>query len=146
MIHFAQAIPDRRKRKTMHEEKSFPTPLAVVADIHGNRWALEAVLQDINRRGIQQIVNLGDHLTGPLAPAGTADFLIERGMLSICGNDDRVLFAPREELSSSPRYTREQLTPAHLNWLRALPATAVIADEVFVCHGDLFDSASLLEQ
>jgi len=57
----------------MREEKSFPTPLAVVADIHGNRWALEAVLQDINRRSIQQIVNLGDHLTGPLDPAGTAN-------------------------------------------------------------------------
>jgi len=65
--------------------------LAVIADIHGNRWALEAVLQDIDRRGIPQTVNLGDHLTGPLDPAGTADLLIERDMLSMCGNDDRVL-------------------------------------------------------
>src|SRR6266404_3292684 len=116
----------------MSEKKVFQYSLAVIADIHGNRWALEAVMQDIDRRGIQQFVNLGDHLTGPLDPAGTADFLIERDMLNICGNDDRVLFAPLEELSSSQRYTREQLTPAHLNWLRALPATAVIADEVFV--------------
>jgi predicted phosphodiesterase len=48
------------------ETKVFRHSLAVIADIHGNRWALEAVLQDIDRRGIQQIVNLGDHLTGPL--------------------------------------------------------------------------------
>ncbi len=120
--------------------------LAVIADIHGNRWALEAVLQDIDRRGIQQTVNLGDHLTGPLDPAGTADLLIERDMLSICGNDDRVLFAPVEELSASQRYTRDQLTEAHMNWLRSLLATAVVADELFVCHGDLFDSPYLLEQ
>ena len=63
----------------MSETKTFHTSLVVIADIHGNRWALEAVLQDIDRRGIQQIVNLGDHLTGPLDPAGTADLLIARG-------------------------------------------------------------------
>jgi predicted phosphodiesterase len=127
-------------------ETIFQPSLAIIADIHGNRWALEAVLHDIDRRGIQQIVNLGDHLTGPLDPAGTADLLIERGMLSVCGNDDRVLFSPAEELSSTQRYTRDQLTEAHLNWLRTFPATAVVADELFVCHGDLFDSPYLLEQ
>ena len=94
----------------MSETQVFQLSLAVIADIHGNRWALEAVLQDIDRRGIQQIVNLGDHLTGPLDPAGTADLLIERDMLSICGNDDRVLFSAAEELSSSQRYTQEHLT------------------------------------
>jgi len=130
----------------MSREKTFQPSLAVIADVHGNRWALEAVLQDIDRRGIQQIVNLGDHVTGPLDPAGTADFLIERSMLSVCGNDDRVLFSPREELSSSQMYTLQQLSPAHLNWLRTLPATAVVADELFICHGDLFDSSYLLEQ
>src|SRR2546421_12077883 len=115
----------------MSETKTFHTSLAVIADIHGNRWALEAVSQDIDRRGIEQIVNLGDHLTGPLDPAGTADLLNTRNMLSICGNDDRVLFTPDEEFSSSQRYTREQLTPAHLQWLRALPETAVVADSLF---------------
>jgi predicted phosphodiesterase len=138
--------PSIGKGRSMNGNKFFQISLAVIADIHGNRWALEAVLQDIDRRGIQQIVNLGDHLTGPLDPAGTADLLIERGMLSVCGNDDRVLFSPWQELSSSQRYTREQLTPAHLNWLRTLPATAVVADELFVCHGDLFDAPYLLEQ
>jgi diadenosine tetraphosphatase ApaH/serine/threonine PP2A family protein phosphatase len=67
-------------------------------------------------------------------------------MLSICGNDDRVLFSPWEELSSSQRYNQEHLTEVHLNWLRALPATAVVADELFACHGDLFDAPYLLEQ
>lgn len=126
-------------------EKAF-SHFAIIADIHGNRWALEAVLQDIDRRGIQQIVNLGDHLTGPLDPAGTANLLIARDMLSIYGNDDRALFSPLEELSASQRYTREQLTTAQLNWLSNLPTTLVVTDEVFACHGDLFDSPYLLEQ
>jgi predicted phosphodiesterase len=130
----------------MSETQGFHPAFAVIADIHGNRWALEAVLQDIDRRSIQQIVNLGDHLTGPLDPAGTANLLIERGMLNICGNDDRVLFSPAEELSSSQRYTHAQLTPAHLKWLRALSATMVVADDLFVCHGDGFDVPYVLEQ
>ena len=130
----------------MSEPGVFQYSLAVIADIHGNRWALEAVLQDIERRGIQQIVNLGDNLTGPLDPAGTADMLIERGIAGVCGNDDRVLFAPGREPSSSQRYTLEQLAPHHLDWLRSLPATMVVAGELFVCHGDLFDAPYLLEQ
>ena len=31
----------------MSETKTFHTSLAVIADIHGNRWALEAVLQEL---------------------------------------------------------------------------------------------------
>src|SRR5215469_5538386 len=145
MVHCSENLA-LRKERTTSEMETFQTPLAVIADIHGNRWALEAVLQDIDRKGIQQIVNLGDHLTGPLDPAGTADLLIERDMLSICGNDDRVLFSPAAELSSSQRYTLEQLTEAHLNWLRTLPATVEVSDELYVCHGDLFDAPYLLEQ
>ena len=119
---------------------------AIIADIHGNRWALEAVFQDIERKGISQIINLGDHLTGPLDPVGTADLLIGRDMVSICGNDDRELFLPWEKRSLSQKFTHERLAPAHLAWLRALPDTTVVADELFICHGDLFDSPYLLEQ
>ncbi len=130
----------------MNTATNLSTPFAVIADIHGNRRALEAVLQDIDRRGIQQIINLGDHLTGPLDPVATADLIIGRNMLNICGNDDRELFSPDEKLSLSQRYTRDRLSPAHLDWVRSLPDTAVFADEVFACHGDLFDSTYLLEQ
>ena len=37
-------------------------PTAVLSDIHGNRWALEAVIEDIENKGIKNIVNLGDSL------------------------------------------------------------------------------------
>ena len=43
-----------------------PQTFAVLSDIHGNRWVLEAVLDDIRRRGIRDLVNLGDCLYGPL--------------------------------------------------------------------------------
>jgi predicted phosphodiesterase len=119
---------------------------AVIADIHGNRWALEAVLRDIEERDVSQIINLGDHLTGPLDPAGTAELLIEQDMLSICGNDDRVLFAPARSLTPTQCSTRAQLSPAHLAWLFALPTTAVVAQDIRACHGDLFNEPYLLER
>jgi diadenosine tetraphosphatase ApaH/serine/threonine PP2A family protein phosphatase len=125
-----------------------PSPLtfAAIADVHGNCWALDAVLADVDRRGVTQLVNLGDCLTGPLDPASTADLLMSRGMPGVCGNDDRGLFAPAEELSPAQIFTRERLTPAHLEWLRTLPDTTVFADAVFLCHGDLFDAPYLLEE
>lgn len=130
----------------MNNKSSSSYSLAVIADIHGNRWALEAVLQDIDRRGIQQIVNLGDHLTSQLDPVGTANLLLEREMVNIYGNDDRELFGPEEKLSPAQAYTRKLLAPAHIDWLHSLPTTSVIMDEIFACHGDLFDAPYLLEQ
>lgn len=120
--------------------------IAVLSDIHGNRWALEAVLRDIDQRGVQRIINLGDHLTGPLDPSGTADILLAREMLSICGNDDRALFSPRDALSPSQRFTRDQLSERQMEWLRVLPDTAIVSDDIFACHGDLFAAPYLLEQ
>ena len=49
--------------------------LALVSDIHGNLAALEAVIADLESRHIDQVVNLGDTLSGPLLPAETAQRL-----------------------------------------------------------------------
>ena len=41
--------------------------IAVIADIHGNILALEAVIADLARRGgADVVVNLGDLVSGPL--------------------------------------------------------------------------------
>jgi len=51
--------------------------IAVVSDIHGNLPALEAVVCDFTRRGVDAVVNLGDNVSGPLLPLETAQFLME---------------------------------------------------------------------
>jgi predicted phosphodiesterase len=51
--------------------------IAAISDIHGNLGALDAVLADIGRRGVDVTVNLGDILSGALEPSATADRLIE---------------------------------------------------------------------
>ena len=112
-------------------------PLAVLSDIHGNRWALEAVLEDIRRRGITDMVNLGDCLYGPLDPAGTAGILMELGMPTVRGNEDRILLDDpgRHPCSPSLPFVKKALKPEHLHWLNALPLTAVVHEDFLLCHG-----------
>jgi len=54
------------------------TSIALIADIHGNLPAIEAVAADIAARGISRVVNLGDHVSGPLWPRETIDFLMRQ--------------------------------------------------------------------
>jgi len=108
---------------------------AAIADIHGNLLALEAVLADIARRGISEIVNLGDLVSGPLWPGKTADRLIGLHMPSIAGNHERQLLTlPREAMGPSDRYTIDQLSPAQLAYLSTLPKT-LIYQGALLCHG-----------
>jgi predicted phosphodiesterase len=112
------------------------TLFAVIADIHGNADALAAVLDDIDRLGIRTILNLGDHLSGPLAAAETADMLMRREMTSIRGNHDRWLLEQEPaQMGPSDRAAFEELSERHLDWLRGLPATSRPAVDVFLCHG-----------
>ncbi|HEX5502690.1 MAG TPA: metallophosphoesterase family protein [Thermomicrobiales bacterium] len=106
---------------------------ALLADIHANVWALEAVLADVDRRGITRLYDLGDSLYGPLDPAATADLLLERDVPSIRGNGDRLLLA--EPRPPAYQASAERLAPRHLDWLRALPETRVVLDDVLLCHG-----------
>ena len=107
---------------------------AVISDIHGNIWALEAVLADASRRGVQHIVNLGDTLYGPLEPQATADCLMKLSLVSIQGNEDRLLAASPASASPTLQYVLRALARPSLEWLASQPATCV-KEELFLCHG-----------
>lgn len=109
---------------------------AVISDVHGNVPALEAVLEDIGAQGTDAVLCLGDHVSGPIDPAGAADRLMALGGPMVRGNHDRwVCERDDKALGVVDRFTRAQLSPRHMEWLRRLPATAVFADEIFLCHG-----------
>jgi hypothetical protein len=63
--------------------------IAVIADVHGNAPALEAVRADIARRNVERIVNLGDCVSGPLWPRETVEALITAQWPTVRGNHDR---------------------------------------------------------
>ncbi len=110
---------------------------AVISDIHGNADALAAVLRDIDTLRIETIVNLGDHLSSPLAARETAEMLMARNIVTIRGNHDRYLVEkPLVDLGAWDRAAHGQLDDNHLNWLRSLPPTAELAEgRIFACHG-----------
>jgi predicted phosphodiesterase len=113
---------------------------AAIADVHGNYLALEAVLADIRSQGVTEIVNLGDMASGPLDAKRTLDIMM--GMQATCvrGNHDRYLTDDRlEDMWPSDRYSHGQLEAKHLDWLRALPFSAVYRDAVYLCHATPVD-------
>lgn len=109
---------------------------AVLADIHGNALALEAVLQDMDTLGLTTAVNLGDFFSGPLDAAKTANLLMERNFPSVRGNHDRYLIEQEPtDMGPSDKVAFDQLGKSHLDWLAGLPETRTIFNEIFLCHG-----------
>jgi 3',5'-cyclic AMP phosphodiesterase CpdA len=49
---------------------------AAIADIHGNYLALEAVIADIRAQRIDDVVNLGDVVSGPFDARRTMELLM----------------------------------------------------------------------
>jgi predicted phosphodiesterase len=96
--------------------------IAVIADIHSNAPALDAVLDDIARRSVDQIVQLGDAFNGPIDPVGVATRLQMRPMVHLRGNGERmVLSEDPKQRSRSAQFARERLTPEVLDWIRTWP-------------------------
>lgn len=108
---------------------------AVIADVHGNHLALEAVLADIRALGIERIVNLGDSFSGPLEAGLTADLLLPLDAVSVSGNHDRALIdRPFDEMGDWEVPSYPQLSEAQLDWIRALPFSTVMDEEIYLCH------------
>jgi predicted phosphodiesterase len=82
-------------------------PFALVSDIHGNARALEAVLAELERFGVDDGVVLGDVAQGGEEPAAVLDRLADLGWPVILGNADHFLL-------EVPTDTNEQITGEQL--------------------------------
>jgi predicted phosphodiesterase len=96
--------------------------IALISDVHGNLTALEAVLADIDARGITRIFNLGDYVgKGPRGREVVA-ICQERCEVNLLGNWDDFLPHPAREYDSEAlRWWLAQLGPGQGEWLRSLP-------------------------
>ena len=110
--------------------------IALVSDIHGNLPALEAVVADIQRRAVDEIVCLGDNISGPLLPRETAQYLMASGWTILAGNHERQVLAYEPGKGGlSDGYAYSQLTRFEFDWLRSLQPQLKLNSEVFLCHG-----------
>ena len=121
--------------------------LAVLSDVHGNLPALEAVVADLSGREVDRVVNLGDHLSGPLWPQETADFLMGCDWVHILGNHDRwMAYQDPAQHGPSDKYAYAHTAGAARAWLASLPARVELEGGLLLFHGTpADDNAYLLE-
>jgi len=123
--------------------------IAVVSDIHGNRTAFEAVLEDLRRTAPDLILHGGDLSDGGSSPAEIVDQIRDLGWPGVMGNTDEMLSRPEsldEFASQSPKLrslfaviaemaaaSRERLGEGRIAWLRSLPR-AQLYQQLAVVH------------
>lgn len=97
--------------------------VAIISDVHGNVTALQAVLADIQARGITRIVNLGDVIGK--GPRGSEAVRLVRAAceVTVRGNWDTSIARQASHDSPSGQWTRDELSAGDLAWLAALPGT-----------------------
>lgn len=114
--------------------------VAVLSDIHGNAFALEAVLRDVREAVPCLIFNLGDQIEGCADPARAAALQSElsgRGTVEVRGNNEEKLWegGRRTPLSQEVgAWLNTQVDEGTRARLAALPLTAEL-EGVFACHG-----------
>lgn len=104
--------------------------IALLSDIHGNIDALEAVLEDIGRQRVEEILCLGDIVGYGAAPAECLRLVREHCSETILGNHDEYLVNGPENYVLSKRIgiplllAQQTIDEEDLSWLRDRPYTA----------------------
>ena len=112
--------------------------VAIVSDLHGNRRAFEAVLDDLQQVAPDVILHGGDLAAGGAHPADIIDQVRSLGWPGVRGNTDEMLWSPEslaEYAAANPKIERllamvqETIPPTlasigeeRLRWLEGLPA------------------------
>ena len=127
--------------------------LGLLADIHGNASALEAVLSAARARRVDRLLCGGDFVGYYYEPRRCLELLADWNVESVRGNHENMLRELLEDCSLADAFTRRfgsglvqaaaQLDPAQLVSLADLPATRTIQLErrtVLLCHGAPWDT------
>lgn len=113
--------------------------LGVISDVHGNRIALDAVLDDMP--AVDELVCAGDVVGYNPWPVDCVAELRERGVPTVQGNHDRTTVtgsAPgfNSMGQAGVRYAHDTLDADALDWLDSLPDQLAVADgRVAIVHG-----------
>lgn len=114
---------------------------AILADIHGNLAAFQAVLQDIEERGgVDELWCLGDIVGYGPDPGECIAFLRQFPHLCVAGNHDWAAIGKVDVSDFNPdaaqacRWTASQLSPEDVRYLENLPLT-ICRDDFTIVHG-----------
>jgi diadenosine tetraphosphatase ApaH/serine/threonine PP2A family protein phosphatase len=116
--------------------------IAVLSDIHSNIEALEACLAVAEQHAVAAYACLGDSVNYGADPVATLDRIMALpGLIAVLGNHDEAMFlaphwAASSQIEQAAVWTRQQLQPGQLEFLRGLPY-------VQRAHGAVFAHAAL---
>lgn len=120
--------------------------VAVISDTHGNLYALDAVLADIDATGpFDEVIMAGDFAFGGPFPAECVERIRERGYRAVRGNTDEFIVevatdgarpaGATEAQRHGPaqveidRWVVERLTAEQVEYLAGLPLSLTVPDE-----------------
>ncbi len=117
--------------------------VALLADVHANLPALEAVLRDVGGRGVDAILHAGDIVGYNPYPDEVISSFQTQGIVSILGNHDRAVLSGDTSWFNSVAadaidWTRERISEEGMAYLRGLVAQerrSVGGKTVLMVHG-----------
>ncbi len=96
--------------------------IAIISDIHGNLPALEAVLSDIERKGISKIICLGDMIGKGPQSKEVLELCIKKCQNIVKGNWEDFISDSHTTETPFIKFYRNQLGEQHLTYIRQLPS------------------------
>jgi predicted phosphodiesterase len=121
--------------------------VALISDLHANRLALDAVLDDATRAGAERVVCLGDVATLGPEPHAVLARLQALGCACIVGNHDSFMldadlirsYTEAPPVVAAVDWCRAQLSTAELDFVRSFVPTLTVplggAATLFCYHG-----------
>jgi predicted phosphodiesterase len=100
---------------------------AILSDVHANLEALEAVLADVERRGADDRICLGDFVGYGASPNECMSLLCPQIEAAVLGNHDDAAVRPagveafNPDAARAARWTAHALSSAHRDYLLELP-------------------------
>jgi predicted phosphodiesterase len=116
---------------------------AIISDIHSNLEALEVVLKEIDRIGVDRIVSLGDLVGYNANPNECVRILRDRGVSSLMGNHDAAACGRKDPADFNPiarsaiLWTRHALESEIQDLLKRLPDEGSLNGGILLTHGSL---------
>lgn len=122
---------------------------AIISDLHANLEALQAVLDDASPRA-DAVVCLGDIVGYNANPRECLRLVRETCAVVIAGNHDQAACGVRryDDFNDWARqamdWTRQRLSTAEVDYLKALPGTALFGNGWLAAHGSPRDTDEYL--
>jgi putative phosphoesterase len=116
--------------------------IAVLADIHANLQALQAVIEDAAKRGVRFFLNAGDTVGFGPCPNEAVELLHSKSVISVVGNFDREVLnndqKAKNESKIALEFARKQISSQCSSYLQSLPQCIeleIAGKKLLLTHG-----------